>query len=167
MNQTEDGQVRQGSRIVTAARRQAVAKEKARITGKKTRQPSALEQVAVAWEKEQEARARKAEQERPEISRQVETCPLSFQQVFLQAGDIESPGDEVDWKLYSPPPEKDEDKRAATTVTKRVNMAGVCALSRRLMALERTRALGKKPVDLGAYALEQAGRRWAEERAGC
>lgn len=166
MNRTSD-EVKQGSRIVTAARRHAVAKEKARITRKKTRQPSALEQIAVAWGKEQETGARKVEQERPGISRQVETCPLSFQQVFLQAGDIEFPGDEVDWKLYSPLPEKDEEKRAATTVTKRVNMAGVCALSRRLMALERARALGRKPVDLGAYALEQAGRRWAEERAGC
>jgi len=164
VNRTSD-EVRQGSRIVTAARRQAVAKEKARITGKRTRQPSALEQAAVGWEKEQEARARKAEQERPGISRQVETCPLSFQQVFLQSGDIEFPGDEVDWKLYSPPPEKDEEKRAATTVTKRVNMAGVCALSRRLMALERARALGRKPVDFGAFALELEAKRWTERGA--
>ena len=165
VNKSGNSEVKQASRIVTAARRQAVAKEKARITGKRARQPSALEQAAVGWEKEQKTGARKAERERPGISRQAETCPLSFQQVFLQAGDIELPGDEVDWKLYSPPPEKDEDKRTASTVTKRVNMAGVCALSRRLMALERARALGRKPVDLGAYALEQAGRRWAEERA--
>ena len=142
-----------------------MAKEKARITGKKARQPSALEQAAVAWEKEQEAAARKVEQERLGISRQMETYPFSLQQVSLQGNGHEPPEDEVDWKLYSPPPEKDEEKRAATTVTKRVNMAGVCALSRRLMAIERARALGRKPVDLEAYALEQAGRRWAEERA--
>jgi len=164
VNRTSD-EVRQGSRIVTAARRQAVAKEKARITGKKARQPSALEQAAVEWEKEQEAGAREAEQERPGISRQMETYPFSLQQVSLQGNGHEQPEDEVDWKLYNSPPEKDEGKRTATTVTKRVNMAGVCALSRRLMALERARALGRKPVDLGAYALEQAGRRWAEERS--
>lgn len=161
MNRTSD-EVRQGSRIVTAARRQAVAKEKARITRKKTRQPSALEQVAVEWEKEEEARARKVEQERPGISRQVETYPLSFQQVSLQGDGHEPPENEVDWKPYSSREEKEEEKRTATTVTKRVNMAGVCALSRHLMALERARALGRKPVDLGAWALEQAGRRWAE-----
>jgi len=164
VNRTSD-EVRQGSRIVTAARRQVVAREKARITGKKARQPSVLEQAAVEWEKEQEARARKAEQERLEISRQVETYPFSLQQVSLQGNGHEPPEDEVDWRPYSSPPEKNEGKRTATTVTKRVNMAGVCALSRRLMALERARALGRKPLDLGAWALEQAGRRWAEEGA--
>ena len=166
VNKSGNGEVKQASRIVTAARRQAVAKEKARITGKKARQPSALEQAAVAWEKEQEARARKAEQERLGISRQMETYPFSLQQVSLQGNGHEPPENEVDWKPYSSPPEKGEGKRTATTVTKRVNMAGVCALSRRLMALERARALGRKPVDLGAWALEQAGRRWAEEKAG-
>jgi len=167
VNQTEDGQVRQGSRIVTAARRQAVAKEKARITGKRVRQPSALEQAAVEWKKEQEAKARKAEQERLGISRQMETYPFSLQQVSLQGNGHEPPENEVDWKLYSSPPEKNEGKRTATTVTKRVNMAGVRALSRRLMAIERARMLGRKPVDLGAYALELEARRWAEESAGC
>lgn len=166
VNRLEDDQVRQGSRIVTAARRQAVAKEKARITNKKPRQPSVLEQATMGWEKEQEAKARKAEQERPGISRQVETYPFPFQQMFLQSGDIELPENEMDWKPYSPPPEKDEDKRMASTVNKRVNMAGVCALSRRLMALERARALGRKPLNLEAKALELAARRWAEERAG-
>jgi len=167
VNQTEDGQVRQGSRIVTAARRQAVVKEKARITGKKTRQPSALEQAAVAWEKEQEAAARKAEQERLGISRQVETYPFSLQQVSLQGDGHEPPEDEVGWRPYNSPPEKDEGKRTATTATKIVNMSGVCALSRRLMAIEKARALGRKPVDLEAWALELEARRWAEERAGC
>jgi len=165
VNRTSD-EVRQASRIVTAARRQAVAREKARITGKRVRQPSALEQAAVACEKEQEAKARKAEKERLGISPQVETCPLSFQQVSLQLDGTKAE-DELDWRPYSSPLEKDEDKRMATTVTKRVNMAGICALSRRLMAIERARALGRKPVDLEAWALELEARRWAEERAGC
>lgn len=166
MKRSEDGEVRQGSRIVTAARRQAMAREKARITGKRARQPSALEQAAVEWERQREARARKAEQERLAISRQVETYPFSLQQVSLQGDGHEPPEDEVSWKPYTPGQEKEKEKRTATTVvTRRVNMAGVCALSRRLMAIERARALGRKPVDLRAYALEQAGRRWAEERA--
>jgi len=139
-----------------------MARERARITGKRARQPSALEQAAVEWERQQEAEARKAEEERLRISRQVETCPFSFQRVSLQAdGDgSEPPADEVDWKPYS-----SQRGKGAATVTRRVNMAGVCALSRRLMAMERARVLGRKPVDLGAWALEQAGRRWAEERA--
>jgi len=142
-----------------------MAKERARITGKKARQPSALEEAAAEWEKGREAKARKAEEERLRISRQVEACLFPLQQVSLQADDIEPPEDEVGWKLYNPEQEKGEKKGTATIVTRRVNMAGVCALSRRLMAIERARALGRKPVDLRAYALEQAGRCWAEERA--
>jgi len=167
VNRSENAEVRQSSRIVTAAARQAMAKEKAKITGKRTRQPSAVEQAAVEWEKEREARARKAKEERLGIYRPWETCPISLQQVSLQADGIESPKDEVGWKPYNPEREKEKEaeKRTATTVTGRVNMAGVCALSRRLMAIERARALGRKPVDLRAWALEQAGRRWAEERA--
>ena len=162
MKRSEDIEVRQGSRIITASRRQAVVKEKARITGKKARKPSALEQAAAEWEKGREARAREAEEERLGISRQVETCPLSFQLVSLPGdGDgSEPPADEVDWKPYSP---QREEKRATTT-TRRGEIARVCTLSRRLIATERARALGRKPADLGAYALEQAGRRWAEER---
>jgi len=164
VKRSENGEVRQASRIVTAVRRQAVAREKARITGKRARQPSALEQAAVEWERQREAEARKAEEERLGISRQVETYPFSLQQVSLQGDGHEPAEDGVGWKPYNPEQEK-EKKRAATIVTRRVNMAGVCALSRRLMAIERARALGRKPVDLRAWALEQAGRRWAEERA--
>ena len=165
MKRSEGGEVRQGSRVVTGTRRREVAREKARITGKRARQPSALEQAAAEWEKEREARARKAEEERLRISRQGETCPFSLQEVSLQPDGIESPEDEVGWKPYGPGRGKEEKKGTATTVTRRVNMAGVCALSRRLMAIERARALGRKPVDLKAWALEQAGRRWAEERS--
>lgn len=164
MKRSENGVVRQASRIVTAARRQAVAREKARITGKRARQPSALEQAAVEWERQQEAEASKANEEKLRISRRVETCSLSFQQVQLSANGTEAE-DDVGWKPYSPRREEEEKKRMATIVTQRVNMAGVCALSRRLMAIERARALGRKPVDLRAWALEQIGRRWAEEGA--
>jgi hypothetical protein len=135
VKQSEDGEVGQGTRIVTAAARQAMAREKARITGKRASQPSALEQAAMAREKEEE---------RHKVSRAE---------------------DDVGWKLYNPRQEKEGGKRAATTVTGRVNMAGVCALSRRLMAIEWARALGRKPVDLRARALEQAAKRWAGERA--
>jgi len=159
VKRSENGEVKQASRIVTAVRRQAVAREKARITGKRARQPSALGQAAVEWERQREAEVRKANEEKLRISRRVETCPLSFQQVQLSANGTEAE-DDVGWKPYSPRREK----RIATTVTGRVNIAGVCALSRRLMAIERARALGGKPVDLRAYALEQAGRSWAEGR---
>lgn len=60
MKRLEDSRVRQAGRIVSAAARQAMAWEKARITGRKPRQLSALEQEAVEWE----AKAKKTEEER-------------------------------------------------------------------------------------------------------
>jgi len=53
----------------------------------------------------------------------------------------------------------------ARMVTGKVNMAGICALSRRLMAIERARALGRKPVGFGAFTLELEAKRWIRERA--
>lgn len=51
------------------------------------------------------------------------------------------------------------------TVTRRVNATGVGTLARRLMAIERARALGRKPVDARVLALEVEARHWLEERA--
>ena len=73
--------------------------------------------------------------------------------------------DGLGWKPYHPGREDDRDKSVARKVTSKVNMAGVCALSRRLMAIERARMLGRKPVDVQTQALELEVRRWAEERA--
>jgi len=68
------------------------------------------------------------------------------------------------WRLCSLRRGDEESRHMATTVAKRVNMAGVCALSRRLMAIERARVLSRKPVDLQAWALELEARRWTKER---
>jgi len=86
---------------------------------------------------------------------------LPFQNVSIEANDNEPAEDKARWKPYG----LGTEKIIATTVKGRVNAAGVGALSRRLMAIERGRALGRKPLDLRAYTLEQAARRWAEERA--
>jgi len=72
---------------------------------------------------------------------------------------------ELGWKPYHPGQEDDRDKSMATKVTGKVNMAGICALSRRLMAIEKARALGRKPVDAHALALELEARHWAGGRA--
>ena len=70
--------------------------------------------------------------------------------------------DELGWKPYNA---GQADKSVARKVTSKVNMAGICALSRRLMAIERARMLGRKPVDVQAQALELEARRWARGRA--
>lgn len=46
---------------------------------------------------------------------------------------------------------------------KRLNTAGIGALSRRLMAVEKARALGRKPLDLRLYTLEKEAEAWAEK----
>jgi hypothetical protein len=160
VKQAKNSAVRQASGLVTAAARQATAKEKARIAGKKGRKLSVLEQEAMEWEKEGEAKAGKGQGERLRISRQVEMCPFSFQQVQLGT-DASGADDYAGWKPFSLRGEK----RTATTVTGRVGIAKVCTLSRRLIAIERARALGRKPVDLRAWALELEARHWAEESA--
>jgi len=160
VKRSETGEVRQASRTVTAARRQAVAKEKARIAGKRARKPSPLEQAAVEWEKEREAEVSKGKEEKLGISRQVETCPLSLQQMQLSANVTEAE-EQAGWKPYS----LRQEMRTAKTTTGRGEIAKVCTLSRRLIAKERARALGRKPVDHGAWTLELEARRWTEERA--
>ena len=71
--------------------------------------------------------------------------------------------DGVGWKPYNPRREMEKDMSIAATLTRKANMTGVCALSRRLMATERARALGRKPVDFGASALELEAKRWVRE----
>ena len=56
-------------------------------------------------------------------------------------------------------------RERAASLIRRLNIAGVCSLSRRLMAVERARVLGRQPVDLRTYSLEQEARRWREGRA--
>ena len=73
--------------------------------------------------------------------------------------------DELGWKPYNAGQADDRDKSVARKVTSKVNMAGVCALSRRLMAIERARMLGRKLVNVQAQALELEARRWARGRA--
>jgi len=73
--------------------------------------------------------------------------------------------DGLGWQPYNAGQADDRDKSVARKVTGQVNMAGVCALSRRLMAIEKARALGRTPVDVQARALELEARCWARGRA--
>ncbi len=68
-------------------------------------------------------------------------------------------GDKIEegWKAYALDPGK------GTSRTSRLNMGGMCALSRRLMAAERARVLGRKPFNVRMWALEQAAGLLAEK----
>lgn len=98
------------------------------------------------------------------VSRQVEECPFFFISVPLRSVGIgplprDGASELVDRWLG-----KAMEGKGATTVRSKVNVAGICNISRRLMAIEMARALGKKPLDLRAYVLEMEARRWTEKQ---
>lgn len=97
------------------------------------------------------------------IPRQVETFPFPFRRVLLGVGSINADVG-ASWK---PCFEERGGYRNKNEIpaARRVNSAGISALSRRLMSMERARALGRKRIDPRSYILEIEARRWAEEIA--
>lgn len=139
MSQEGSIATRQSTRMVTAIRKQAMAEERARILGRRWTHPSALEEAAAQLKGEQEARARKAEEERREFSRQRQALPFSLQQVSIRHKGIEANG-EAGWKVLV------STQDSGTRMAHGVNRRGVGALFRRLMAIERARILSRKPL---------------------
>jgi hypothetical protein len=88
--------------------------------------------------------------------KEAETHAPPLQQVRLVTTEI---GDKIEegWKTYAPEPGK------GTSRTSRLNMGGISALSKRLMAAERARVLGRKPLNVRTWALEQAAGLLAEK----
>jgi len=166
VNQTGNSKVRQSGRVVTAARRQTAAQEKARISGKKTRRPSALEQSATEWHNEQETRARKAQEAKLGTPRVGEERSFSLQPMSFQADETQLPEDDVGWKPYNQRQrEKERKGDAGKRDSARPNTVTLFVLSRRMMAVEKGSALGRKQVDPRTWALELEARRWTEESA--
>lgn len=153
MNHSRTGEPRQASRMVTAAARQTMAKGKARTLGLKDRRPSALEEAA---EREWEARARRTEEERQKISRQVETPPFSLEPVPLQARRLPQEEDEASWRPYLLP------KREGKRRQRRMGGIAVGSFATRLIQRERAGGSGLVVMDPRARALEEAARRWAD-----
>jgi hypothetical protein len=120
--------------------------------------------VRQASETAQKPNASKSEGQEIRISRQVETCPFSFQKVLLSLNGIQAESD-VQWKPYSQEQGQGYGNKNKMPGPRRTNSARVGAMSRRLMRLERARALGRTPADPRKYRLELEARRWAEERA--
>jgi hypothetical protein len=97
------------------------------------------------------------------ISRQAESCPFLFRRVLLRSNGIQAESD-VNWKPYSQEQGQGYGNKNMILGTRRVNRAGIHAMSRRLKSLERARALGRKTADPRSYLLELEAKRWAEER---
>lgn len=141
-----------------AVARVEMAKEKARISGKKPQRATRLERAAEEWEIEREAEKRRSE-ERARIHREAEIPMISLSQVPLEAmAKGEKEDAEVVWKLYQPP---EDGKRKPV----RLNGAAITALALRLKAVEWARAMGEgKRQDSRAQRLEQEARLWQQRR---
>lgn len=98
------------------------------------------------------------------IPSQVETCPFYFREVLLTPDRAEAPS-EADLKQRLQGGAQTYRSRTEVSAARRINSAGISALSRRLMSMERARALGRKRIDFRFYILEIEAKRWAEERA--
>lgn len=113
--------------------------------------------------REQSPRANLRTQEIIAVPRQVETCPFLFRRVLLRSNGIQSESD-VNWKPYSQEQGQGYGNKNKILGPRRVNRAGIYAMSRRLRSMERARALGRKPADPRLYLLELEARRWTEEK---
>lgn len=153
MSQQESSAPRQATRLVTATRRQEMAQELARILGRKRSLPSALEVAAAQWEKE--ARTKEAGEGKPRSSQAIERYPFSLQRVSLQVENA-PPADDPGWSSYLPP------RKAKPPVRRR---GGIPVGSFATRMIQRERAGGSRVVlDPRARALEEAARRWKEQR---
>lgn len=154
MNPQESIAPRQSTRAVTAARRREVAEERARMLGRKRALPTALE-AAAQWEKEREARAKEAQETNGRVSRAADAPSFSLQQVALTPDTVEADEDSG-WKSYKPP-------RQAKSRRRRLGGIAVASFATRLIQRERTGGT-RKVTDPRARALEEATRRWEEQR---
>lgn len=145
----------QSTRVVTGARRHAMAEERARMFGRRRTLPTALEVAAARWEKGREARAKETREEKGRVSRAADEPSFSLQQVALLA---ESPpsDDEGGWSAYAPP-------REAKPRRRRLGGIAVGSFATRLIQRERTGGAGIV-TDPQVRALEEAAQRWEKER---
>ncbi len=149
--------------------RRAMVQEKVRIPGKKkTKDPrvAALEQAAQAWHREKEEE-RIQEALGLEAERQRTASGLDFGRIemedYIKGKDNDHKGMEaIGWSQHAIAVLGHKD--TAPQMKKNVNAASICLISRKLMAREWARALGKKLPDPRASALEREARIWEERK---
>ncbi len=108
-----------------------MAKEKARISGKRPQRVSRLEQAMEEREREQEVEKRTTIHREGEIP-MISLCQMPLETV-AEGGRKDT---EVVWKAYKPP-------EAGKKNRVRLNAAAIGALAMRLKAVEWARAMGK------------------------
>jgi len=138
---------------VNAVARLEMAKEKARIMGKKPTAISELEQAAEKWKEDSELK--QAQLTYPVL----DDSPVAITSVHLRVIDKSHRRDEeIIWTQHRLHPE--ERPRQV-----RMNAAMICAIAQHLRAREWARALGKtrrQPND--GYNLEKAAEQWKRQK---
>ena len=136
-----------------AVARLEIAKEKARITGKKATAVSELEQAAERWKQEKELKQAQLSYPARDDS------PVAITSVPLRVIDKAHRRDEeIIWRQHRLHPE--ERPRQI-----KMNAAMICTIARHLKAREWARATGKRrrqPND--GYDLEKAAERWQRQK---
>jgi len=129
-----------------------MAREKARITGRKPALPSALEQAAQVWKAEQDP------QERLLFERGAEPSLVALQRMALQARpDGRRTDGEVPWR---PLRWRDEDRPSQVVP----NAAMVSRIAGHLRAREWARAMGADPRRRLGFDLEKWAEMWRQNK---
>ena len=135
-----------------AVARLEMAKEKARMMGKKPTVVSELEQAAEKWKEEEELKQVQL------IHPALDDSPVAITSVPLRVIDRARRDEEVIWTQHRLHPE--EKPRQI-----KMNAAMMCSIARHLMAREWARAMGKtKRQPNGGYDLEKAAEQWKRQK---
>ena len=154
-----------------ATAKRVMAQEKARVLRrKKPKDPrvALLEAAAEAWHKREEFEKiqRQVEVVKETVEQQVSMSPVEFLQikpVEHASKDDNRNQETADW-LQQKMADWKENNRRKETPKRYLNSASICALSRRIRAIEWARALGRKLPDRRALDLEREAKLWEEKR---
>ena len=137
----------------SAQARLEIAREKARIMGKKKpTTPSELELAAERWKEEKELKQAQLTYREPDES------PISISSVpLLKVMDKGRRDEEIIWKQHRLHPE--ERPRGI-----KMNAAMICTIAQHLRAREWARAMGKRRQPSDGYNLEKAAEQWKRQK---
>ena len=151
-----------------ATAKRVMAQEKARVLRReKPKDPrvALLEAAAEAWQKKEECE-KILGQVKELVEQRASMSPVEFLQIKPAehaSKDDNRNQETADW-IEQRMADWKESNRPKETPKRYLNSASICALSRRIMATEWARALGRKLPDHRALDLEREAKLWEEKR---
>ncbi|MDA2926049.1 hypothetical protein MYX78_02255 [Acidobacteria bacterium AH-259-G07] len=144
---------------LSAIAKREMAKEKAKLSGKRKRTPTALERAAERWELEEELKERQRRQEEQKKDSEETSFKTISPDYFPRATQSRSDVG-FDWRQYTPGAAEglQEEK------PRYLNMATIRAMAKKMIAREWRRARGKPRRDVRLEQLDQAAASWYERK---